>query len=169
MMAGSFSTPFLNKQSQDAAASWFQRRRQAQFQQNEPQIKIKGSFSEERNSNEIRSENMNRAQTAPSKPKSGTEIVKSALVPLESPQPDYQEIERPSTGKLVRQCLKCKVLYTTSHFCPRHSASTPTLLQPVAIPIPLPASIRKKKLTDGSMLRANPYTRFHTTPDSLRK
>jgi hypothetical protein len=172
MMVGSFSTPSLNKQSQDAAANWFQRRKQNQ--QNEEQER-KGSFSTQRNINEIRSENINRAQTAPAKPKSEeSNLVKSTQDSMWNQDHSQvelgtcpQEIERPSTGKLVRQCLKCKVLYTTSHFCPRHSASTPTLLQP--LPPPLPVSIRKKKLTNGTILRANPYTRYRTTPDPLKK
>lgn len=164
MMTGSFSTPSLNKQSQDVAANWFQRRKQ-NYQIMEPQQKGNHSFlRQERDANEERIENMNRAQTAPAKPKSeGLHIMKSLKGPLSCDQ-ESSNIDRPSTGKLVRQCLKCKVLYTTSHFCPRHSASTPTLLQP--IPNPLPISMRK---TSGAMLRASPYTRCRYTPNSLKK
>jgi hypothetical protein len=150
--------PLIKRESHDAA-SWFQKRNQNQFQK----VQLPRQSSEEVLLFKNKDENVNRAQTAPAKPKAlESDVVRTAPKMTSSePTPDLNS-ERPSTGRLVRQCLKCKVLYTVSHYCPLHSASSPTLLQPI------PAPIRKKRSSprsEAALQRTNPYTRFRTSTD----
>lgn len=138
------------------AANWFQKRKKMLGDK----IDIK----------EFQDESLQRAKTAPSSPIlnsdenafpiSPSRIVTPTSLSADKDKPIIQshDIERPSTGRLVRQCMKCKVLYTVSHYCTLHSASAPTLLlQPIPRPVP-------KRSIASSQARVNPYTHFLTSP-----
>jgi hypothetical protein len=164
--------PVLKRDSLDAA-NWFQKRNQNQNQFR--RIGLPRQQSEEALLSKNKDENINRAQTAPAKPKSyEPETLRGLKIPIptdaDAPPAPSQNLnsDRPSTGRLVRQCLKCKVLYTVSHYCPLHSASSPTLLQPLPTPM---MPLRKKRTSprpEAMSQRASPYSRFRPS-DSRAK
>mmetsp|Transcript_1669 Transcript_1669/g.1671 ORF Transcript_1669/g.1671 Transcript_1669/m.1671 type:complete len:177 (+) Transcript_1669:3-533(+) len=99
---------------------------------------IKKTINDSYNLKINKDENMNRAQSAPylssstqSRKFDSFNNLENNNNPLEI---QLRDLERPSTGKLVRQCVKCKVLYATSHYCTlQSSASSPSLLQPLPV------------------------------------
>jgi hypothetical protein len=52
---------------------------------------------------------------------------------------------RPSTAKVVHQCLKCKVLFSASHFCPLQATNLAPVLKVAPQQTPNTLLFRKKK------------------------